>query len=379
MQKNTSAFPIGVILSTCPNLTYLKCSQERAIPTYQVLGSVPTTPLYSLVSCELSFHQLDDDLVEHLLGCCPSLRSLSIGQCNLAAASVVRRLCPNLRALGFNTHLRHPLHRKEDVYGPNAPQGIRHLSISVEADDDAEEIIQLIADNAEAIETMSIHFSKPEPLMNAVHQWDPLTTIPFTRVRTLNISGLDEMYSDIVPGLLIGCANLEELVLEICQFIDSPVFEQISQMEHLHTLELRLLTEVDLHGIANMFQAFSTRPSLRTICIDSCLFTMPLQVFQAIATIPTLENIYLGMPLFIGPIWFERFARLLREHASNLQSIVLRDTEYVTDAALEQIASIESLRKVQLRGLKNVTSKGLGYLEANPNIVLQIDRPLISL
>ncbi|KAI8145356.1 hypothetical protein BJV82DRAFT_35097 [Fennellomyces sp. T-0311] len=379
MPKATSAFPLGVILSTCSNLTHLHCSQERATPTPQIFGSLPTTPLLSLVNCELSFRHLESDLVERTLACCPSLRSLAIGQCSLAAAASVKRHCRNLHTLGFNTHLKHTSGRNEDVYGTDTPRGIRFLSIAVDADDEAEEIIQLISENAEVIETTSMHFSRPEPLMNTVHQWDPLSAITFSNLCRLVISGLDEVYSDIIPGMLAGCANLEALILEICQFIDAPVFDQISGLEHLNSLELRLLTDVDEGGILAMFHVFTTRPSLRTIRIDSCLFTMPFGVYQAIATIPMLENLHLTMPLFLNTVWFDRFATMLREHASTLYSIVIRDTEYATDTVLEQIASIESLRKVQLRGLRNVTSKGIGYLEANSNISLQIDKPLISL
>ncbi|KAI9272884.1 hypothetical protein BDA99DRAFT_499474 [Phascolomyces articulosus] len=378
MDRTSPLVPLGVVLSTCQNLTTLRCIQYYSTPTAQELGSFPTEPIFSLLDLEVSFKSMPAPLLDQLLRCCPRLRQLSIRNCVPQAAQVVRRRCPDLRALGLNTMVSVLPEQENQVLRPakDSPKGIRHLAIYLAGDEDLEEHLQFLVVNARVLETLSLICPRSAILHEAaaVH-WQMLTPLTFHNLRTLSISFTDDYNRDVIPDMLRHCPNLEELSFLTCTCIGADVFAAIQELRKLDKLVLENITLVDERGITLMFQALANRrryQGLRTMDISDCAFTFTDAMLQSLATIPSLENMNFNNLVCTDQSVFERFTKTIRDQ-STIRTIILSGIDSATNRSLEYLNSTPSLKGIEVYGLKNVTQEGIECLYANSKISIFID------
>ncbi|KAI9491560.1 hypothetical protein BDB00DRAFT_874127 [Zychaea mexicana] len=383
MDRDSPLVPLGVVLSTCQNLTALRCIQCYTAPTAQALGSFPTEPINSLVDLEVSFKSMSAPLLDQLLRCCPRLRQLSIRNCVPQAARIVRNRCPDLRALGLNTMVSVLLEQKQQVFAPTGCAGIRHLAIFLAGDEDLLEHLQYLVENAHVLETLSLICPRSAIINGAATaHWQVLTPLMFHNLRTLSISFTDDYNRQVVPNVLRHCPNLQELSFSTCTFVDSDVFAAIQDLHRLEKLVLDDITLVDEDGITLMFEAFGNRCrqqqegcqhiDLRTIDISDCAFSFTDAMLRALARIPSLHHMNFNNLECTDEGVFERFTKTLREQ-STIRTIILSGIDCATNEALQHLNATKSLTGIELYGLKNVTQEGVECLYANSKISIFID------
>ncbi|KAI7859537.1 hypothetical protein BDC45DRAFT_530768 [Circinella umbellata] len=266
MDRTSPLVPLGVILSTCQNLTALRCIQYYSTPTAQELGSFPTEPILSLVDLEISFKSMPAPLLDQLLQCCPRLRQLSIRNCVPQAARVVRKRCPDLRALGLNTMVSVLPEQEDQVLRPTkeSPTGIRYLAIYLAGNEDLDEHLRFLVDNANVLETLSLICPRSAIINGAAVYWESLLTpVTFYNLRTLSTFFTDDYNRDVIPNLLRHCPNLEELSFSECTCIGADVFAAIQGLYKLDKLVMENITLVDEDGMTLMFQTFADRQQSR--------------------------------------------------------------------------------------------------------------------
>ena len=384
MDRTSPLVPLGVILSTCQNLTALRCIQYYSTPTAQELGSFPTEPILSLVDLEISFKSMPAPLLDQLLQCCPRLRQLSIRNCVPQAARVVRKRCPDLRALGLNTMVSVSPEQEDQIVRPkkDSPTGIRHLAIYLAGNEDLDEHLRFLIDNAHVLETLCLICPRSAIINGAAAHWESLLTpLTFYKLRTLSTSFTDDYNRDVMPNLLRHCPNLEELSFSECTCIGADVFAAIQGLHKLDKLVMENITLVDELGITLMFQAFADHQrsrfhdggsGLTTIDISDCKFTFTDAMLQSLAIIPSLKYINFNNLRCTDESVFERFTKTISEQ-STIDSIILSGVNCATNESLKYLNATRSLRCIEIYGLKNVTQEGVECIYANNKISIFID------
>ncbi|KAI8145355.1 hypothetical protein BJV82DRAFT_35280 [Fennellomyces sp. T-0311] len=374
MDRTSPPLPLGVILSTCCNLTKLHCAQYNVVPTAEALGSMPTKPINSLVDLSMDFSKIDLKELELILRCCPRLRYLMIKQCDSDAIGLARRLCPDLRALGFN--LPPPAqNREKEIVASGSRNGIRYLSMLQYTSQSAVQPTGLLLDCAPMVENIVLGL----PLDTTINaedillQWNPIATTTYCNLKTLSLA-YHRRYGPLVSRLLLHCPNLMELMFADCS-IDQETFRSILRLRNLRKLAIEAVNDVNYGGLIEMLAGFSIpgAPAIQAIDISDCQFELTDGMFQFLAVIPSLRNIHLSDLVCENQGAFERFASTLRDGPSAVTNIILSGLPFVTDKALENINGISSLRSIELYGLDSVTPQGLQCLYSNSRISALID------
>ncbi|KAI8137522.1 hypothetical protein BJV82DRAFT_674741 [Fennellomyces sp. T-0311] len=371
LPKESPPFPLAAVLSTCNNLQRLYYAHYTAVATAATLGVVSTASTCpSLLDMELSFARIDTGALRKLLPCCPKLRRLSIDFCDITAIGAVRDCCPELAAFGFNRCIPMDEPQKGAVFSSTAiyqPRGIRHLAVSSLQGPEYDDLLPLLSENASALESLCFRFpcsSTPEE----ERIWRKLTDVTaFSNLRQLE-TNFSNHFGPMAGQLISRCPSLECLSIYFADYIGTDVSQAISGLSSLQLLHLSCVHGVQEDALLQMFQVLATYSSLHTLQLGEWEFKITGALLQAIANISSLKVIELS-ELDADRTAFQTFAQTL-ERRSSVHSIILGFLDCVSDDAIRHISSIQSLRRLALYDLENVTEDGLSYVYRNPRILL---------
>ncbi|KAI9272886.1 hypothetical protein BDA99DRAFT_556482 [Phascolomyces articulosus] len=388
--EDSPVVPVGVILSTCRKLQRLTCRQRRVIASVEGLSATPIPPISPLVELNLDYAQIDTIVLEPVLRSCRNVRKLDIHSCQVAMIDLVRSFCPKVENLTINVTARDTPSATDDNYThllpaiTTKPTGVYCIMMHLSQERNAEKPIQLIADNAEALDELSLTLPSGG-VPNLVQQWNPLATLAFTNLSKLGLTFSFELNDVVASVIRNSCPVLRSLFIGNSENISASVLQAIPQLTTLRILILAQVSQVDEQAMIDMFQSFARRRrrrrrgekmaaavcSLRTFELLESEFQVSDAILQALANVPTLERIHMADLTTVECSTFENFTRALRDQAPPLHTIEFSDLECVSDDAVNHLCNIESLRKVELYGLKNVTYQSVKNF--NKNIKVETD------
>ncbi|KAI9484908.1 hypothetical protein BDB00DRAFT_933335 [Zychaea mexicana] len=390
VDENSPVAPIGVILSTCRNLQRLECRQHRITATADGIGAVSTSRPSSLLELDLAFAQIDTAVLAPILRCCRKVRKLNIHSCQIEAIDLMRAFCPDVKSFTINVTAHDTPSTEEDnqhiISSSSASKrttepsmGLTHIMMHLTQERTADKPIRLLTDNSNTLNNLSLTLPI-DNIPNLVQHWSPLRSLVFSKLIRLDVT-FGVVLSDVVATVIRhGCPILEELFIGNTESISLDIFQAISQLRRLKDLKLAEIPYVNEQGMIQMFESFAGRQqgqeracTLRAIELSGSEFEVSDAILQALADIPSLERIYMSELTTMDRYAFDRFARKLRERSPPIHTLHLSDLECVSEEAIIDLSAVESLRSVELFGLRHVTSQSIEKLYSNKTIALETD------
>ncbi|KAI9492033.1 hypothetical protein BDB00DRAFT_829835 [Zychaea mexicana] len=382
--------PLGVVLSTCKNLTKLVCHQHQIVFKAEALGGIPSMPVNKLVDLQLHFNMMGITLLEKILHCCPNVHHLDVNYCDTSIINIIRTAYPSLYSLAINDS-------KDAAYGiaqkapstqlsndkDDQPSGVHYLVLNLNSERTVNDgPVHLLSDNASTLEALDFTFPKVSGAAVQGHEtilarWDPLfaNNISFGNLRSLTIS-FGPLLTGTVTAILLRSPVLETLEFNSCSFLDITIFQTVPQLECIEELAICDVSGLIEDGMISMFRAFAQKEdmcSLQLVKLADNNWEINQAILESLASVRLLETIYLDS-LVIHPTIFEAFARALADDQdpSCIQTMSLYNIDDIGDEALRYISKIQSLRDLCLMGLPNITDGGLKYIRSNKSIDLEL-------
>ncbi|KAI8147385.1 hypothetical protein BJV82DRAFT_664624 [Fennellomyces sp. T-0311] len=334
------------VLSSCPQLEKFSYIHRGLIPPQTSFGSLNSNKQSLLTSLDLDnpafFEEAD---IEETLQFCSKLRSLSVTNNHRRISDLICRYCSELDTLWLGVPRR--LHTFDSYQQGTKSKGLRNLSLGVSS---ADPVLPLINKNCDSIE--AIHLFLP----NGFCQLNSFASIStMTHLRTLNVVRFAADAGVAVGHILQKTPALERLSLAWCDLESAAAFTSIEQLDHLKQLEFIVVTQVCDQGIRALFRSFAAKSSLQSIKLQGCYF-VDNDFLQYLPSIQSLQHIQIASATRITQAGLNEFCSRMQQHLA-IRSIAFGDMAIVTDATLNTLSTVQSLRRLEVAGLSNCSPR----------------------
>ncbi|KAI8147386.1 hypothetical protein BJV82DRAFT_664625 [Fennellomyces sp. T-0311] len=346
------------------SLTFICRIYPQAELAFGVSPNVALPSLTSLTS-DIPSPVMKPHDVEKLLMFCPNLRSLAITHCVLMSVVTIVEYCTNLESLWFNVpRMRHDF---DNTSHPEV-KGLRNLATSFE-----DSVMLFFDEYCHTLENLFLEI----PSGQCYHEidWNELETMPILpEVRSLTFfNQLDEPgigLSTIIPKL----PALERIAFVASHFEQNETFEQLRNLGPLQHLEFTNITHVHYDFMRSFFEDQRDEASVQSVKLQSCNFVHD-GFLQTLASTTSLQRIDINYTQNVSIRGMNNFCESLKDHPA-IEFIALSNIKVVTDEALEYLSRIKGLKRLELAGLPNCTSRATELFDKSKVELVWTDRPL---
>ncbi|KAI8141053.1 hypothetical protein BJV82DRAFT_187160 [Fennellomyces sp. T-0311] len=365
------------ILLRFPKLTHLTLLYDGWKPKF--LPEQSTNTDTSVLGLNLTFPNItylnldnaiaDEQGIRSILRHCPELTSLVISTDfwfteDSVSFDILFTTCPNIRHLiwrvGKNPSYYAPLFdkwKKQTAKLNNYPKGAVRELVFIDYMHQVPHLEPILEQSDQLLEFMHIE------VISSVH-WNFLTRLSFPCLKNLHIDSVN-MTGDEWQTFIRRCPHVETISLYLLMEIPimSQIIEALGSLEHLQHLEMRNNLE-DIHLPVDLqptpWHLLSKRSNLRSLELSRVCFSR--DSLLSLCKIPSLLELVLDMQHHDECCTAEailEFTNALSTENAKLSKLTLIALSNLTDAALENLAPIDSLLHLMVAFNGFITNNGV--------------------
>ncbi|KAI8139357.1 hypothetical protein BJV82DRAFT_672639 [Fennellomyces sp. T-0311] len=316
---NENAITLADILLPCCNLSTLRYATTRPVAT--LVGDFSTMEKHNaLASLELRSGLINGEDIRGVLQRCPQLRRLTMTGCSPTVLDPINQFAPNLEILGYN----------------NTSPGIPQQSVT----------------------------ALQPPGLRTLYTNNGRSTLPADA---------------ILPLICKNMATLDTAFLNVTEFPDSDT-RQFQAAHPMFKLEnLTGLTLWSKRGVQSVIMhAIRDTTTLKNISLVSVHdLNEVVATLMRISPVSSLQLSYTDASSATASLvqLFGRYAALSsRSNTRQLHTINIRYCTGIGNPVLASLTEIQSLQSLSLRGLADITSRGVGdLLEKLPHHITYLE------